>query len=165
MTEENFTKENFSFEMMTDPKKFFMDMLKKLILFMAKVIIVGMIIHFIMEKTGLTDDHSIKNYVKYLVIGSIVLYIVSMANMVLDTYLAGAHLDTALFKKFVKYSLFAPVFVLVHTILLFVCGFLQETPEIGIIIHLIAWTSFGIVLVTGIAYSLTYDAVLLAEFH
>ena len=152
-------KENFSFEMMTNPKKFFMDMLKNLVIFIIKVIVAGLIFYMIMKKVGLTDDHSIKNYLLYLMIGSIVMYCVSIVSMMLECYSSGTPFEKMNFMKFAKSSFFVPLFVLIHIIILIICGFLKVAPEIGILIYMLSWTSFGIVIGTGIAYNLTYAGV------
>ena len=99
-------RENFSFDMFTDPKKFFMDILMAIVKFMIKVIVFGYAIYYMMKKTGLTDDHSIINYVKYLVVGSVVMYFVSIFNMIFDCYMAGTPVQKMSFMMFFKSSFF-----------------------------------------------------------
>ena len=155
-------KETFSFEMLTNPKKFFEDIIIGIIMFVIKVCILGYIIYYTMKTAQLTDDHSIINYVKYLVGGSIVLYIVSMLNMIYDCYMAGTELEKMSFMKLAKSSFFAVVFILVHIIVLIVCSILKFTPEIGLIVNELAWGSTFIILITGFVYRITYDSVQLA---
>jgi hypothetical protein len=155
-------RENFSFEMLTDPKKFFEDIVLDMLIFLIKICIFGYIIYYTMKKTQLTDDHSIINYVKYLVGGSIVLYIVSILNMIYDCYMAGTELEKMSFMKLAKSSLFAVVFIFVHIIVLIVCSILKFTPEVGIIVNELAWGTMYIVLITGLVYRITYDSVQLA---
>ena len=150
-------QENFSFELLTDPKKFFEDMLKRLVIFVIKIIVFGIIFYVSMKKTGLIDNSSMINYAKYFIVASIVMYCVSMANMIYDRWSAGTKLEQIAFKKLFKASLFVPVFVIIHIILLIICSYLVDTPELGIIVYLISWTSIGIVIGTGIAYTITYD--------
>ena len=152
-------KENFSFELFSNPKKFFTDILKNLLVFIVKTIVIGSIIYVVMSKVGLKNNRSIVNYIKYFLIGSVVLYLLSMLNMIYDCYNSGTKFDKMNFKKFALSSMFAPSFVLFHIILLIVCGYLEVAPEIGVLIYLISWTTLGIVVGTGVAYNLVYDGV------
>lgn len=152
-------RENFSFDLFVDPVGFFKDLLLGLVKFVVKVVLFGYILYYTMKKTGLKDNHSIMNYVKYLVVASIVMYFVSMTNMVFDCYMEGTEIQKMDFKQFALASIFVPVFVLVHVIALIVCGFLKPAPAVGIILQVLCWTSLYIVLITGVVYTLTYESV------
>lgn len=156
-------KEKFSLELFTDPKKFFEDIIIDLIIFLVKVIIFGYIIYYTMKKTGLTEEATIKNYVKYFVAGSLALYTLSMLNMIYDCYMAGVEVHKMRFTSFAKASTFVFVFTLVHIIALVICTFLKLAPLLGFIVYELAWGSTFIVLITGIVYNLTYDGVLMVN--
>jgi len=155
-------RENFEFKMFYDPVGFFTDILMGLISFIIKVVLFGYIIYYTMKKTDLIEDRSIQNYVKYLVIASIIMYIVSIFNMVYDCYREGTEVQKMSFSSFAKSSTFVFIFILVHVIALFVCSKLRFAPVAGIIVNQLAWGTMWIVLIIGAVYTITYESVKLA---
>jgi len=140
-------QENFSVSDL-DPMSKIKAIGKFLLIWLIKVIVFGLIIYTVMSKTGLMDQASIKNYMLYFIVGSIVMFLVTFGYF---AFLCRK--DKLDMKKLAELSLLGPSVILTHVIALVVCSFLVDIPEIGLIIYGIAWSSIGVTLVTGILYS------------
>lgn len=141
-------QENFSLSDL-DPMSKIKAIGKFLFVWLIKVIVFGLIIYTVMNKTGLMDQASIKNYMLYFIIGSVVMFLVTFGYF---AFLCRKNkLDM---KKLAELSLLGPSVILTHVIALVVASFLIDIPEIGLIIYGIAWSSIGVTLVAGILYSI-----------
>ena len=140
--------ENFSLSSL-NPVNGIKDLLKFLFIFLIKAIVAGVIMTMIMKKTGLMSEASIKNYVKYAIIGSLVMFGLTMSYF---AYLSrnGKNVD---YKKLAKASLLGPSVIMLHIIILIVSVFMQDLPEVGPLVYILIWSSIGATLITGIAYT------------
>jgi hypothetical protein len=141
-------KENFSASDL-NPMEKIKEVAKFLLILLIKVIVTGIIIYMVMSKTGLNDEASIKNYITYFVAGSVVMFFVTFAYFAF--LCRNKKFDV---KKLATLSILGPSVILTHVIILVVASMLVDIPEIGLILYGIAWSSVGIVLVTGTMYSL-----------
>lgn len=146
------TVENFSLDDL-NPVSFIKKSLNTLLYFLLKVVIFGVIILVIMNRTGLMDDQTVKTYILYFVVGSILMYLVTAAYL---WYQCRTN-KTIDYKKIAKTATLAPAVILAHVVLLIICSFISVAPEIGGLIYLFSWTSFGVVLVSGTMYTLALD--------
>lgn len=143
-------KENFSLSDINPAEKL-KEIGKKLLLWILQIIVVGVIVSIVLNKCGLMDESSIKNYIKYLLIGSAVLYSLTFAYFV---YLCrNGKTD---YTEIAKLSILGPSVILVHIAILLSSTFIQVIPEVGLIIYGLIWSSFGIVLTSGILYSVGF---------
>jgi hypothetical protein len=140
--------ENFSASEL-DPMTYVKNVMKKVLYFILQVIVAGLIISFAMKKSGLVDDQTMKTYMMYFVFGGISTYILTFLYL---WYKCKGKKDID-YKKLAKASLLGPSVIITHIILLYVCNLLKVVPEIGILIYLLSWTTFGIVGVSGILYT------------
>lgn len=139
--------ENFSLESL-NPLGLIKSLAKKFLWIAIHAIVAGLIIATIASMTGLLNENSIKNYIKYVVIGSVVMYLVTFAYM----YYSCRHKKVDL-QKLAKMSTLGPSVIVAHLIVLIVTYFLQYTPEVGLLIYGISWSQIGVVLVSGIMYA------------
>ena len=140
--------ENFSLSSL-NPVEFIKSTMKKVLFFILKVVLFGLIISAIMKQSGLVDDQTMKTYIMYFLIGGVAMYIVSYLYL-LYTVRNKKPID---YKKLATASLLGPSVILTHIIILVVCNFLSVAPEIGVLIYLLSWSTFGIVGVSGILYA------------
>lgn len=140
-------KENFSVSDL-NPMNKIKEIAIFLLVLLIKVIIIGLIFYTIMGKTGLMQEASIKNYFIYFVAGSVTMFAITFAYF---AFLCRKNKFDA--KKLAKLSMLGPSIVAAHVIILLISPFIKDIPEIGIIIYGLLWTSFGVVLLTGIMYS------------
>lgn len=141
-------QENFSLSDLNPMNK-----IKEIGMFLLKILIktvaIGMIIYFVMSKTGLADQASIKNYILYFLAGSVVMFALTFGYF---AFLCRKDKFDA--KKLAKLSILGPSIITAHVIVLFVSALLIDIPEIGIIQKMIIWSSFGVVLISGIMYTI-----------
>lgn len=142
------TIENFSLSSL-DPLDFIKKTMKKVLFFILKVVLFGLLISFIMKKSGLVDDQTTKTYIMYFLIGGVSMYIVTYLYLLYQVR-NSKKID---YKKLATASLTGPSVILTHIIILVICNFLSVAPEIGILIYLLSWSTFGIVGVSGILYT------------
>jgi heme/copper-type cytochrome/quinol oxidase subunit 2 len=141
-------QENFSLDDLNPMEK-----IKKLgmflLIWLIKALVFGGVIYGVMSKTGLMNEASIKNYFMYFVAGSLIMFLVTFGYF---AFLCRKNKFDA--TKLAKLSILGPSVILIHIIALIVASFLVDIPEIGLIIYGIAWSSIGVMLVTGIMYSI-----------
>ena len=148
------------FDMFTDPIGFIKGIIIGFIIFLVKVVIAGIMFHIAMKASGLTDDASIINYVKYFLIAGAGIYIITFLYFMFRC--RHVSLGKMNFKQFFKSTLFVPTVVITHIIILFASNFIKLIPEIGIIIYLILWSTIGVIWLTGMMYTISFDVAYLA---
>ena len=151
------TRENFSI----DPIGFVKNQIKNFVIFLLRVVIIGFLIWFILKKSGLSDDHSIKNYLVYFFIASIVMYIFTILYFMFQCYRKNIEIGKMNYKEFAKSSLLGPSVILFHIIFLIVCGLIEPTPEFGLILYMFSWSAIGVILIAGVAYNIAFDVAYL----
>ena len=124
-------KENFSFNPVSDIKSMFIDFL----MLVLKIVLVGLIINFTLDKSGLNDDGSVINYIK-----------AHSAN--------GKYQYT----KYAKASFLALAVIFIHIVILISSSFIEVVPELGLLISMLVWSSFGIVVVSGLIYNIAFES-------
>ena len=147
------------FDMFTDPIGFIKGIIIGLVIFLVKVVIAGIMFHIAMKASGLADDASLINYVKYFLIAGAGIYIVTFLYFMFRC--RHVSLGKMNFKQFFKSTMFVPTVVITHVIILFASNFIKLIPEIGMIIYLILWSTIGVVLLTGIMYTISFDVAYL----
>ena len=120
---------------------------KDLLIWILQIIVVGVIAYVVLSKCGLMDEASAKNYIKYLLFGSVVLYAVTFSYF---AYMCRK--DKLDMTTIAKLSILGPSVILVHIAILLSSTFIQVIPEIGLLLYALIWSSFGIVLTSGIMY-------------
>lgn len=140
-------RENFSFHPIDWIKTFF----KKILEWIAKAIIVGIIIMVIVGRVGLLDEANFHNYMMYLIIGSIALY---AASFIYFLYLCKDE-QTKDYQEIALCSIVGPVVVIAHILLLAFSKFIFDVPEVGPFIYMLLWTSLGVGVVGGALYATT----------
>jgi heme/copper-type cytochrome/quinol oxidase subunit 3 len=141
-------QENFSVSDL-NPMNKIKEMAKFLLICLLKALVAGFVIYFVMAKTGLKDQASIKNYLIYFIVGSVVMFLVTFGYF---AYLCRSDKFDA--KKLAKLSILGPSIVLTHVVILVVSSLIVDVPEVGLVVYGIVWSSFGIVLITGIMYAI-----------
>jgi|LakMenEpi03Aug12_release.lakeMendotaPanAssembly.Ray.scaffolds.fasta_scaffold459993_1 hypothetical protein len=136
-----------------NPVSFIKNAIITFIIFIVKVIIAGIIFHTAMMKAGLTDEKSIGNYVKYFVYASSVMYILTFIYFMFKC--RHVSMSKMNYKKFLFSSLLVPVVVIVHIGVLIASNFIQDIPEVGMIIYFLIWSGLGIIWMTGMLYTLS----------
>jgi hypothetical protein len=134
-------RENFSFNPINWIKTFF----KKIIEWIVKAIVVGIVLMIVVGKSGLMDEKSFHNYMTYLIIGSIVLY---SGAFIYFMYLCRDQ-DPKDYKEIALCSIVGPVVIIVQILLLVFSKFIYDVPEIGPLIYFILWTPLGIGITGG----------------
>ena len=134
-------RENFSFDPISWIKTFF----KKIVEWILKAIVVGLVLMLIVGKIGLLDVASFHNYMSYFIIGSIVLYALAFIYF---AYLCKDQ-DQKDYKEIALCSIVGPVVVLVQILLLVLSKYIYDVPEIGPILYMCLWTSLGIGITGG----------------
>jgi|NOAtaT_7_FD_contig_31_4103866_length_582_multi_3_in_0_out_0_2 hypothetical protein len=141
-------KENFSVSDL-NPMNKIKEIAIFLLVLLIKVIIIGLIFYTIMSKIGLMSQASIKNYIIYFIAGSVTMFAITFAYF---AFLCRKNKFDG--KKLAKLSMLGPSIIAAHVIVLIVSPFIKDIPEIGIIIYGLLWSSVGVVLLTGIMYSI-----------
>lgn len=142
-------EESFSFSSL-NPVNDIKSILKRFLWFMIHVVVAGIIMYVVMQKVGLMDDQTMQTYIKYLVIGSIVMYTLTFAYLIVLSKRKDVKID---YTKLAKISILGPSTVALHVIILFASAFLQVVPEVGMLVYMLVWSSFGATLVSGAIYS------------
>ena len=141
-------QENFSLDSL-NPMNFIKAAMKGVLYFLLKLVIFGIIISVAMKQSGLMDDRSMKTYIMYFLIGSITMYIVTYLYL----WYQCRNNKTIDYMKIAKTSILGPIAIITHIVVLMITSFLEVAPEIGILIYLLSWTTFGVVGVSGIIYT------------
>ncbi len=141
------TKENFSLDDL-NPVSWLKKTAKLLLLFLLQTFLFGSIFYLVLHKIGLLDDQKLKNYLMYLIFGSVISYAFTFAYF---AYLCRNNkFDPS---KLSKISLLGPSVVFIHIIILFVSTFLFDIPEFGPLVYLFVWSTLGTILIPGILYT------------
>ena len=144
-------KENFSFNPVSDIKSMFIDFL----MLVLKIVLMGLIINFTLDKSGLNDDGSVINYIKYFVIGSAVLYVLTFLYFMYRAHSANGKYQ---YTKYAKASFLALAVIFIHIVILISSSFIEVVPELGLLISMLVWSSFGIVVVSGLIYNIAFES-------
>ena len=152
----NSIKENLNLDIL-DPKTMIKNMIITFVFYLIKICILGYVIYFIYDKTGLLDDRSIKNYLIFLFVGSIGLYIITFLYFMYKCYNNGVDFSVMDYKGYAISSLLAPSFIISYSIFLFVVGFIKVTPLIGKVLYDFTSVSILIILTTGVAYNIGFE--------
>ena len=143
-------QENFSVSDL-NPLEFIKQMGKKILILMFQTFLVGLLYTIILFKCGVMDEDNVKNYFKYLLIASIITYILSIA------YFAYSCQQQSM-GELAKVATLGPAVVVFHIAVLVLSYLVNYIPEIGPLVYGMIWTSFGTVLITGIAYTIGFEA-------
>lgn len=145
------TKENFSLDEL-NPVEWIKKGLKALLILLLQTIIFGTLFYIIIHRLGLLDNQRLELYIKYFLIGSLVSYTLSFLYF---AYLCRNNkFDAA---KLAKMSMLGPSVIVAHIIILVSATFLIDIPEIGPLIYLIIWSSFGAFVIPGFLYTFGAD--------
>lgn len=148
------------FDMLTDPIGFIKGIIIGFIMFIVKVVIAGIMFHIAMKASGLADDKSLINYVKYFFIGGAAIYFITFFYFMFKC--RHVSIGKMNYKQFFKSSIFVPTIMFVHVVILLASKYIMDIPEIGIIIYLILWSTIGTVWLTGMMYTISFDVAYLA---
>ena len=152
----NSIKENFNLGIL-DPNTMIKNIIITFVFYLIKICIFGYAIYFIYDKTGLLNDKSIKNYLIFLLLGSIGLYIITFLYFMYRCYNNGVAFSNMDYKGYALSSLLAPSFIISYSIFLFVVGFIKVTPLIGMVLYVFTSVSILIILSTGAAYDIGFE--------
>jgi len=152
----NSIKENFNLGIL-DPKTMIKNMIITFVFYLIKICILGYVIYFMYDKTGLLYDKTIKNYLIFLFVGSIGLYIITFLYFMYRCYNNGVSFSDMDYKGYALSSLLAPSFIISYSIFIFVVGFIKVTPLVGTILYVLTSVSILIILSTGAAYDIGFE--------
>ena len=152
------SKENFDPEYLVNPTKMIKDIALYFLFLLIKVCLFGYIIYFTYKQTGLMNETSIVNYFLFLIIGSIVLYIVTFLYFMYKCYNRDVKFSEMDYKGYAISSVLGPSFILSYTIFILVANNLKTfVPGIGRLVYLFIYFSFLVVITTGMAYNYTFE--------
>lgn len=152
------SKENFDPEYLVDPTKMIKDIAMYFLFLLIKVCIFGYIIYFTYKQTGLMAETSIVNYFLFLIIGSIVLYLVSFLYFMFKCYNRDVSFTEMDYKGYALSSILGPSFILSYTIFILVANNLKTfVPGVGRIVYMFIYFSFLVVITSGIAYNYAFE--------
>lgn len=149
-------KESFSLDVL-DPMQMLKNMFLTFIFYLIKICIFGYIIFFMYQQTGLLYDKSVKNYLIFLFLGSIGLYIVTFLYFMFKCYNNGVSFSDMNFKDYALGSLLGPSFILSYIIFIIVSNFIKVAPMVGIILYAFISFSILIILSTGVVYNISFE--------
>ena len=139
-------KENFSL----NPKEWFGDWFKTFLIFWLKVLISGFIMSYIARKCGVLDNTSMKSYMKYLLIGSTLMYGLTFAYFAYKC--KQGKLD---YTKLAKVATLGPAVIAAHILLLILSKFIKRAPPpFGPVIYALTWTTIGLIAWSGVFYGI-----------
>jgi uncharacterized membrane protein len=155
----NLKKEHFSVPGLDflDPTKMLKDILISFLFYLLKSCVFGYIIYLTFKHTGLLYEYSIKNYIIFFIIGSIVLYLVSFLYFMYRCYNNGVNTSDMNYEAYAISSILGPVFILSYIIFITIVTFIKVTPLVGTILYMFTTVSFLIVLSTGIAFNSSFE--------
>lgn len=155
----NVKKESFSVPGLDflDPTKMLKDILITFLIYLIKSCIFGYIIYLTYKHTGLLYEYSIKNYIIFFIVGSIVLYLVSFLYFMYRCYNNGVSTSDMDYKGYAISSVLGPAFVSSYIIFIIVVSFIKVTPLVGTILYMFTTVSLLIVLSTGIVFNSSFE--------
>jgi len=135
--------------------------LKEMMMKLVKIIVFGLMFYVCMRVSNLTNQQTSKNYLMYFIIGSILIYALTILNFMYECHKSDTKTKVSdmNIKGFAKASIFVPIFILIHIICLYLVKtniIKYDTMEVGMIISFAMWSLVGIVLITGIVYYITF---------
>ena len=140
-------KENFSLESLNPVDKL-KELGKRLLVWIVEIIVIGVVCLVVMQKCGLMETESFKNYIVYFFAAATLLYALTFAYFAYKCRTGKLDLT-----KLAKVSTLGPAVLLLHVAILFGSRFIEVVPEVGILIYGLIWSSIGVIGVTGIAYT------------
>ena len=155
------TIENFSFgDLFKDPLKVLKDIIIDLIIFLIRVIIVGIILSYCVNRIGVSG-YDIMSYIKYFFIGGAIAYVLSFIYFMYKCIRKGNHISKLYYKRYFWAALCGPLAVLIHAGILFASNFIVDIPELGWIIYFIIWSGIGLMLIPGVWFNILLDGAYL----
>jgi|LakMenEpi03Aug12_release.lakeMendotaPanAssembly.Ray.scaffolds.fasta_scaffold231738_3 hypothetical protein len=155
---EKCTKENFRITDVYDPTKVFREIALYFLFLIIKICLFGFIIYSIYKQTGLMDEKSIKNYMIFLIVGMVVLYLVTFLYFIYRCYNNDVSFSDMDYKGYALSSLLAPSFIVSYTIFIILCeNIIKKAPGIGKVIYAFIYLTILVIPSTGIIYNLTFE--------
>jgi hypothetical protein len=151
-------KENFDIKYLIDPTAGIKELLWIWFIFLVKVCIFGYIIYLCYKHSSYIYSDSLSIEALYFfMIGSIVLYIVSMLYFMYRCYQNGVPFSEMNYKGYALSSLLAPSLIFSYIIFRIIVSFIKVTPLIGFILYAFTTMSILIILLTGFVYNLSFE--------
>ena len=144
-------KENFSMSEL-NPVDYLKNMAKDLLIWLIQIIIIGIVYVTVFKASGLADEGNVNTYVKYFLISTVVSYVLTFGYI---AYLC----KTKNLEHLAKVATLGPAVVAFHIAVLLSSNFIEYIPEVGIVVNMLIWSTFGTVLLTGIAYTSGLEVV------
>jgi hypothetical protein len=154
-------KENFNIKNVIDPTAAIKDLLWMIFIFLVKVCIFGYIIHFCYTYTEYKYDGTIPglNALYFFLLGSVVMYVVSMLYFMYRCYNTGVSFSDMDFKGYALSSLVGPSLIFSYIIFVTIARAIKVTPLIGAILWAFTNISFLVILSAGFAFSTSFEVV------
>jgi hypothetical protein len=149
-----------NFDLIDYSEKFYKIILLDFILFLIRVIVSGLILMFCFSKVGVSN-FDIKSYMLYFLLGGAVTYILAFMYFMYKCVKNGKHVSKLNYKNYFWSALIGPIAILIQIAILIFTNSVKHTPVIGNILYFLSWSSFGLVWVSGIAFSFLLDR----EYH
>ena len=152
-------KENFDIKYVIDPTAAIKDLLWMIFIFLIKVCIFGYIIHLCYTYTEYKYNGIIPglNALYFFLLGSVVMYAVSMLYFMYRCYDNGVSFSDMDFKGYALSSLVGPSLILSYIIFVTIARAIKVTPLIGTILWAFTNISFLVILTTGFAFSSSFE--------
>ena len=152
-------KEKFDIKYLKNPTAIIKDFLWMVFIFLVKVCIFGYIIYLCYKKTEYKNSGTIPglNALYFFILGSVVMYIVSILYFMYKCHKNGVSFSNMNFKGYALSSLVGPCLILSYIIFVTIARAIKVTPLVGAILWAFTNISILVILSTGVVFNFSFE--------